>query len=326
MPVYQYQGQHYDLPDGLSNEAAIAKIKTHLGEKPKAASKDTSIGEDLKIGLAGVGKMVDTGVSLAASAVARPFAGQEAQDDIFKNLNERIESYDKWANPDKKIQKTGGKLISAIPGALGIPLAGFALPSTSKEMLDAGETLPKALAGGGIDAGLQFATMGIPMPGKGVAAKAVSTGLFNTGQNAAAEAAISGIADTKQIKEAHDPLDLDKALVSFVSGGVAGGAAKAIGNMKESRANKANADFDQRLKTAVEAKTKVVTEDALPKSNLPENLQFLKEQAESKQRDAQTVERLEAAIAKQNPENGTIYVNKNEQAMQHEPAQAYVAA
>lgn len=32
MPVYQYQGQHYDLPDGLSNEAAIAKIKKHLSQ------------------------------------------------------------------------------------------------------------------------------------------------------------------------------------------------------------------------------------------------------------------------------------------------------
>ena len=31
MPVYQYEGQHYDLPDGLSNEQAIAKIQTHLG-------------------------------------------------------------------------------------------------------------------------------------------------------------------------------------------------------------------------------------------------------------------------------------------------------
>jgi hypothetical protein len=30
MPVYQYGGQHYDLPDGLSNEQAIAKIKAHL--------------------------------------------------------------------------------------------------------------------------------------------------------------------------------------------------------------------------------------------------------------------------------------------------------
>ena len=31
MPVYQYEGVHYDLPDGLSNEQAIAKIQSYLG-------------------------------------------------------------------------------------------------------------------------------------------------------------------------------------------------------------------------------------------------------------------------------------------------------
>lgn len=32
MPVYEYQGQHYELADGLSNEQALAKIKGHLGQ------------------------------------------------------------------------------------------------------------------------------------------------------------------------------------------------------------------------------------------------------------------------------------------------------
>lgn len=40
--IYEYKGQQYDLPDGLSNEAALTKIKTHLGEAP-AAPKDTSL-------------------------------------------------------------------------------------------------------------------------------------------------------------------------------------------------------------------------------------------------------------------------------------------
>jgi hypothetical protein len=34
MPVYQYEGKHYDLPEGLSNEQAIAKIQGYLGIKP----------------------------------------------------------------------------------------------------------------------------------------------------------------------------------------------------------------------------------------------------------------------------------------------------
>ena len=31
MPVYQYEGKYYNLPDGLSNEQAIAKIQSSLG-------------------------------------------------------------------------------------------------------------------------------------------------------------------------------------------------------------------------------------------------------------------------------------------------------
>ena len=43
MPIYQYEGQHYDLPDGLSNEDAIAKIEAHLGKTPSAAPAQQSL-------------------------------------------------------------------------------------------------------------------------------------------------------------------------------------------------------------------------------------------------------------------------------------------
>lgn len=39
MPVYQYEGQHYELPDGLTNEQAIAKIQSHLGIATPATQK-----------------------------------------------------------------------------------------------------------------------------------------------------------------------------------------------------------------------------------------------------------------------------------------------
>ena len=42
MPVYQYDGQHYDLPDGLSNEQAIAKIKAHLGDVETPAGQPSA--------------------------------------------------------------------------------------------------------------------------------------------------------------------------------------------------------------------------------------------------------------------------------------------
>jgi len=37
MPVYQYEGVHYDLPDGFSNEQAIAKIQSYLGVSAQPA-------------------------------------------------------------------------------------------------------------------------------------------------------------------------------------------------------------------------------------------------------------------------------------------------
>lgn len=38
MPVFQYEGKHYDLPEGTTNEQAIAKIESHLGKAPAEAA------------------------------------------------------------------------------------------------------------------------------------------------------------------------------------------------------------------------------------------------------------------------------------------------
>lgn len=38
MPVYEYEGKFYDLPDGLSNEQAIARIQAHLGTAKQAVA------------------------------------------------------------------------------------------------------------------------------------------------------------------------------------------------------------------------------------------------------------------------------------------------
>src|SRR5687768_15854815 len=49
MPVYEFQGKHYDLPDGLSPEQAKSKIQTHL-----AGEQSKSIGETLVGGVEGI--------------------------------------------------------------------------------------------------------------------------------------------------------------------------------------------------------------------------------------------------------------------------------
>ena len=41
MPVYQYEDKFYDLPDGLTNEQAIARIQEHLGKGTTVAQPQT---------------------------------------------------------------------------------------------------------------------------------------------------------------------------------------------------------------------------------------------------------------------------------------------
>lgn len=49
MPIYEYQGQHYDLPDGLSNDDALGKIKTHLGQTSAPKAPQQTISPDYQI-------------------------------------------------------------------------------------------------------------------------------------------------------------------------------------------------------------------------------------------------------------------------------------
>lgn len=47
MPIYEYKGQQYELADGLTNEQALTKIKTHLGEisAPTGGGRTTMVND-----------------------------------------------------------------------------------------------------------------------------------------------------------------------------------------------------------------------------------------------------------------------------------------
>lgn len=100
MPVYQYEGLHYDLPEGLSNEQAIAKIQSHLGvaTKPKlpvqtgeatpesmvadpsnpfsylAPEQQTAQGPAMQTVGQGVNRALQIGAGVAKGAVLNPVA------------------------------------------------------------------------------------------------------------------------------------------------------------------------------------------------------------------------------------------------------------
>ena len=85
--VYEYKGSSYELPDGLSNEAALAKIKASLGEaegQPSAqpvaqptaeAPKEQGLGDLLRRQLGLAGRAVVTGVSAPANIVTDFLSG-----------------------------------------------------------------------------------------------------------------------------------------------------------------------------------------------------------------------------------------------------------
>jgi hypothetical protein len=85
--VYEYKGASYELPDGLSNEAALAKIKASLGEadgQPSAqpatpptaqAPKEPGLGDLLRRQLGLATRAVVTGVSAPANIVTDFLSG-----------------------------------------------------------------------------------------------------------------------------------------------------------------------------------------------------------------------------------------------------------
>jgi len=83
--VYEYKGASYELPDGLSNEAALARIKASLGEgQPSAqpttpptaeAPKEPGLGDLLRRQAGLATRAIVTGVSAPANIVTDFLSG-----------------------------------------------------------------------------------------------------------------------------------------------------------------------------------------------------------------------------------------------------------
>ena len=73
--VYEYKGVSYELPDGLTNEDALAKIKASLGgeeptmAQPTQAPQEQGLGNLLRRQLGLATRAVVTGVSSPANIV-----------------------------------------------------------------------------------------------------------------------------------------------------------------------------------------------------------------------------------------------------------------
>ena len=151
MPVYQYEGMHYDLPDGLSNEQAIAKIQAHLGQTPSASTKAPSKAPSLAESFGAIQKgaenwtanlqgVAEAGANLLSGAygmVTAPFTAMNTPDaknaeDAYTKAIERV-TYEPRTEKGKEITGNVGEAINryVLPAAVatqGLPYVNTLAP------------------------------------------------------------------------------------------------------------------------------------------------------------------------------------------------------
>ena len=74
MPIYEYQGQRYQLPDGLTNEQAKEKILDYIASQQNAAPRTTVQPEEEEDFLEGIGEGIVGGVIEMGSGIAETVA------------------------------------------------------------------------------------------------------------------------------------------------------------------------------------------------------------------------------------------------------------
>lgn len=306
--VYVYQGQEYSLPDSLSPEEALGKIKSHLGVVDQPKGK-TSFVEDLKTGTAGAMNTLDTVGTLAVYANMRALAeGDQVLPGIADGLNARIAERNKWANPEGKEQGIGGAVISAIPQFLTAPLSPA---ETAKNAKESGESYLRSVGIGAIDAagnalGLvipaipsKIAGKLLPNVNKQLAEKSVQI-LGGAASNAAQEYATrkleQQVAQTDRMQQMLEPTGESLAAAALLGGGL--GAFH--DGPKEQTKSKYTSDRINKL-------------EKLDAASDFENLA----QAEAKRRWEQQRDQMlaEAKQSKINQENPTITVDNSGRAM-----------
>lgn len=138
MPVYEYEGQFYDLPDGLSREQAISKIQAHLGQQaPTQAPKEPSVMSQIgrQAGLAG--RALYEGFTAPATAVLEGIrggvnlglglAGSEARMPSISQAQGQMLTQAGLPTPETGVERAAGAGMQALTGAAGMARA---LPGT----------------------------------------------------------------------------------------------------------------------------------------------------------------------------------------------------
>lgn len=161
MPVYQYEDRHYDLPDGLSNEQAISKIKGHLGitQEEKGNSFLDNLASGAKGTAAAVGDIV-AGIPKIGARTALAIGGKLA--DPSRNLQ------DTWDTAGQAIEETFPSFGKSMQDNIGytVPMKPFELYGEGVEYVADKASLGNKDVQGALNIAGNFAP--IPFAGKAV--------------------------------------------------------------------------------------------------------------------------------------------------------------
>ena len=225
MPIYEYKGQHFELADGLSKDEALAKIKKHLGEgSAEGPSFLDQTGVALKSGLTSSANALDrawTGMALGLQhAVQGP---NEEGDQMYRDLQERLQSRQQWANPDNI---KPGLLPSVVGGAGALPsqmVSFLTTPvETGQKSLEYGEDMDTAQLNSATQGAVNFIGAGLPvsMTG-GPIVRGISAGVMNAIQHLLGGKALESASKTEEAKKEFAPT-VESTVQATMLGGLAG--------------------------------------------------------------------------------------------------------
>jgi len=196
---------------------------------PIEKKRKTSFGEDIQIGLGGAGATAAKGVGMVLGGMAEnPFINpaslfKDGEGDKYFELGDKLSQSvkDYWLPKDQYEQGLGGKLVGTI---LTLPEQMLAMPfspaDTGSTMLEQGESLPRAMAGAGIDAVGNAVGAALPgAMGKTLATKVLSGAGINATQDYLTKSAIQDIAEKQGTKDIYQPTWEDAAVQGIIGGG-----------------------------------------------------------------------------------------------------------
>lgn len=205
MPVYQYEGKHYDLPEGLSNEQAIAKIETYLGVAPAAEQQQAPAAEPQQQQKPSMLSEAGRQVGLTARAGGQALADLAG---VFTNPVTALVN-----------QAAGQRVMTPIPELASQGMTAIGLPQPKNDLERAVQTGATAMAGTATQAGLatkaaEFAPA-VKALADNLAKQLVVSGAAGTSSKAASDYAM---------ELTNDPLAATAAALAtgVVAGGLAG--------------------------------------------------------------------------------------------------------